>query len=397
MGDKNTISYKNARFRLNLKDSRGVSLLLIIFLVTVVAAAAVGVLTMGVKLRDVKKEDMVMDRLDVIHRALQRYYLSHHDLPPSFNTTPPYTVPAKALSLPQEYRFDKAGQFIRYDRFPFSSDTLDITGLTVNGKQVAAVLVAPGYDRKISDDNSDANGTDYIDAEDDIVVSVPLNAEAMKIATRAVAVLQAAAKAYDGQFDVGNYDAQFDNKNNDGDINYTPIDPGVDGVYGTPDDVPPPIWVDPDGIPANGDEYYNYHRTVNLTPDSVIDEDDYAAAIGGSGTGCVRYDKLDNDPERGTASLDGCATAAHDIVAVFGLSERYITDPWGNAYQWGSAGDYGGIAQTAVNDDDRDRHYWSFYSMGPDGTSGTVSGDTLDDITPTTDFIVGYHGTDPTP
>ncbi|RZB36046.1 MAG: hypothetical protein SRB2_02551 [Desulfobacteraceae bacterium Eth-SRB2] len=444
MGFEHSVSFLN-RIKGGLQNCRGISLLLIVFLMTAAAVSAVGVLMFEVKLRAVKKERMVPERLETIRRALQRYYLSHHDLPsPTYplNTDLNHTVPVKALNLPQEYRFDAAGQFIRYDRVPFSTDTVDIKGLTVQGKEAAAVLVAPGPDRQVEATNSEPSGqpndTIYDQTGDDIVVAVPLQAEAIKIATRAVAVLQAAAKAYDAQYDSLHYHAQFDNANNDGDYLLTTtmgatvlIDPGPDFILGTIDDfvdisdggdgfcdgtdVPPPRRIDIglDGIPDTADDTYDCRVLISLV--GKIDEGNemliahgyngYVPATGGNifSSGCVKVAQLTNDPERGTASLDGCTTAVDDIVAVFGLSERYAVDPWGNKYVWGSVEwvegpdphtDYGGLAETETSSGDtaRNRHYWSFFSSGPDETR-----DTPDDITPTTDRIDGYHSREPPP
>ena len=135
--------------------------------------------------------------------------------------------------------------------------------------------------------------------------------------------------------------------------------------------------------------------------DGVVDElDSYVAATGGSGQGCIRYGVLTNDPSRGTASLDNCSTGtpAYDLAAASGLNLFKLgynqnpafpqfLDPWGNQYQWGSAAAYGGLAQTSTQalDQARDPHYWSFYSMGPDGTANTS-----DDILPADDRIDGY-------
>lgn len=441
MGSEHS-AFSNQRLN-GFRSCRGISLLLIIFLMTMAAASAVAVLTFGVKLRAITKERMVPERLDTVRRALQRYYLSHHDLPsPTYaNAELNNTVPVKALNLPQEYRLDSSGEFIRYDRFPFDSGVVDIQGLMVQGEQVAAVLVAPGANRQIEPSNSEPNDTEYDQTGDDIVVAVSLQAEAIKIATRAVAVLQAAAKGYDAQYNIPNngqteYDAQFDNANNDGDYRLTTtrgatvsitIDPGPDGILGTSDDFDVvDISAGADGIFCTGDDVPPPSLNVNdpLDPfddtydcrvlirlNGKIDEgnevpvahsyDGYVPADGGVGTGCVRVGRLVNDPERGTASLDGCDTAAADIVAVFGLSERYITDPWGNAYVWGSVewvdsfggplSAYGGLAATSASDNGRDRRYWAFFSMGPDETA-----DTEDDITPV-NFIVGYYATEPPP
>jgi len=353
---------KSSRFFLSqpktgLSDCRGFSLLVIVFLITSVAVMAVGGLSLIVKLRAVEKERLVPERLDTIRQALQWYYLSHHDLPLSTDrdTDLDYTVPTKDLNLPQKYRFDSKGQFIRYDCSQTNEGTVDIQGLTVQTVKVAAVLIARGPDGQISPGNLENPYADPGESSDDIVVAVSLRVEAIKIAGRAVAVLQMAARAYDDQ---------FYNINNDGDTCY-------------------PIWSKDDmGTPDPSDDVYK-----TPLPIPFIDEDGYVPAEGGIGTNCVRYNQLTNDPDRGTASLDECSTAVTDIIDVFGLnSHRYAVDPWGNPYLWGSASEYGGHDILEEDDNIRNRRYWTFYSMGPDKIK-----DTRDDITPSTDRIDGYR------
>lgn len=422
--------------------------MLIVFLMTAVAVTAVGVLTLGVKLRSVAKEKMVPERLDTIRRALQQYYLSHHDLPDPATTTPPNTIPVTALNLPQEYRFDSSGQFIHYDCIidPPPVEIANIRGLTVFGSSLpeyAAVLVAPGPDKQIHPDNLSDPYADPAVPTDDVVVAVSLQAEAIKIASKAVTILQAAARAYDGQYNNPNdnpgdsnpeYDQPFDNANNDGSYGYSrirgigtgpdgifgtaddvlPMDTGPDGILGSSDDVPiidpglngtlgdaddepSPLRPGTDGIYFTADDFLQLNLVVPITVNNEIDESGYVAAAGGGAlsSGCVRVGQLTNDPDRGNASLDGCATAVEDIVDVFGLSERYITDPWGNAYQWGTAADYPPSFSHNIpeaEDDDRDRQYWTFFSMGPDESPNTD-----DDITSTRDRIPGYWGNEEPP
>jgi hypothetical protein len=136
-------------------------------------------------------------------------------------------------------------------------------------------------------------------------------------------------------------------------------------------------------------------------PETNLDEDGYAAANpdrdgdtvpDAPGQGCVWYGVLGNDPDRGVASLDICPgnTQAVDIAAVYGLGQRFSMDamgfpldPWGNPYRWGS-GD-AATTTTEAGDTGRGRWYWTFYSLGPDGTDRTD-----DDITPN-ERIIGYY------
>ena len=67
--------------------------------------------------------------------------------------------------------------------------------------------------------------------------------------------------------------------------------------------------------------------------------------------------------------LDGSGVIATMITQFSLNTEFYALDPWGNSYQW--LGDEPSPHPLPEN---------SFRSLGPDGTSGTVSGDTADDI-----------------
>lgn len=322
-----------------LGDSKGISLIFIIFLMLVVSMSVVGFLTFGAKIRSIEKDRITLERLDTIRQALQRYYLANQDFPDPSATSPTNTIPVKELKLPQQYRFDSSGEFIRYDseRIDLDDGTsrVDILGLRVKGRDAAAVLVAPGPDKQISASNREAPYADPEDPDnDDIVVAISLNAEAIKIASRAVDLLQAAANAYNAQFVeiTNNFDFDYDSL----------------------------TWS------VNIETCECVLTPLNLIFTPSLPE----AAIGGTEQGCIHYGRLENNPSRGTYTLDACGdNAAFDIAMVFGLGERYVRDPWGNPYQWGDV-------------DAVPRHQWRFFSMGPDGEAFTA-----DDITPTTDLI----------
>ncbi len=419
-------SFKHTRAILS--DRRGVSLMLIVLFLAALGIGVVGVMTFGAKLRQVEKERITSMRLERVRQALQRYYLSHHDLPDPKATTPENTVPVEQLNLPQELRFDQNGQFIHYNcvkiesvlrRYPEYRDeppVVDLSGLTLGVAKtpLAAVLVAPGPDKVIQSRDTE---THYVDPKegpgnDDLLVGITLKAEAVKIAAHAVAALQAAAKAYDAQFDA-EFENSSDNRirnrtgNNDGDLCYprwysyidphNPLDPTDDEIiYVTPAPYP---YVDEGNYEGNYSGDCEGMRGGPPRPFSQRFAGN-VRALGGNGIGCVRYGQLSNDPERGTASLDdddgpdSCwANAAHDIAAVFGLNKRYVADPWNRLYQWGRADRWcsgyimSGLecTDTPQRDAMRDLHYWAFFSMGPDPNG--VS----DDIVATSDRIGGYY------
>ena len=416
-----------------LHGERGAALIFVILVFAVIVTATMAGVGYKARLHQLERASLTGERLAAIEAALQRHYRLYRDLPDPANATPANTLPTDLLNLPQKYRFDEHGQFFHYATTRlFVDGPVDIRGTAVRGVPVAAVLVARGPDQLLQE-NSPPYAADPA-ANDDIVVGVALEAEAGRIARRDVEILQRAARAYDCQFWL---------KNNDADAVYQPP-PLPHSVW--QDDTPPvqvyefetvtdpvtglpvticfnPTWMprysgganyaidldcNNDGsddsrdnvadgtIPADDERIIKDLDYPELpTPEALIDEDGYAAALPGplnQGQGCVWYGVLGNDPDRGVASLDLCAagTQALDLIAVFGLEGRFLTDalgfpldPWGNPYRWG-AGDEG-TTEDADDDQNRDRWYWSFYSSGPDGADRSS-----DDIT-ANERIVGYY------
>ncbi len=426
-----------------LKNNQGVALVFMVLFFAAAATAAVVFISLGVKVKGIQKEGETQTRLSEIMNALQNYYLIHYDLPDASLSIPINSVPTALLNLPQKYRFDSNGQTIYYNRLPASGRMTTVRNTQVHGADpedlVAAVLVAAGPDKSIDPSNQSPPYGDSVN--DDLVLGISLEVEALKIANHTVSVLQQAAKAYD---------SIFYGKNNDIDTLYSPPETiwvdltqptrvriwqqtGVDGsgnpIYG---------WVNTGAWHNNysGDNVTNYVTndttsptggTTTLTaiplgdeyvepfpldgayippqPESIIDEDGYTPAQGGAGSGCVRIADvttgilLTNDPDRGVASLDNCSstTPAYDLAVAYGLNlvklgydgaSSSLLDPWGNRYVWGAAQNFGTLAATSTSAFDRvrDRHYWTFYSAGPDGL-----GNTADDILPPADRIFGYY------
>lgn len=188
-----------------LKNNRGLTLIFIVLLFTAAATASVLFIAMGVKIKGIEKEGETQQRLNGIQIALQNYYLIHYDLPDPSLTNPVNSVPTDLLNLPQKYRFDSNGQMIWYDSTLVNGHMVTVRNTQVHGTTpqdlVAAVLVAPGPDKSINPNNLSSPYDDPVTpANDDLILAVSLEAEALKIAHHTVAVLQQAAKAYDSQF-----------------------------------------------------------------------------------------------------------------------------------------------------------------------------------------------------
>lgn len=425
-----------------LNNNRGLALIFMVLLFAAAATASVMFISLGIKVKGIQKQGTTQKRLSEIRTALQNYYLINYDLPDPSLTNPANSVPTVLLNLPQKYRFDSNGQMIHYGRLPANGHMTTVRNIQVHGlnpeNEVAAVLVAPGPDKSIDPNNLASPYDDPANpANDDIVLAVSLEAEALKVANHTVAVLQQAAKAYD---------SIFYGINNDLDTLYYPpetiwvdITPPTPVMQWVPPWIPTGAWhpnysggtfttYNPDGTTTTtaiglGNEYVEPYPQdvapyIPLPPESIIDEDGYTPAQGGTGSGCVRIADvgmlpvgvmLANDPDRGAATLDDCLDPitllprdpAFDLAVAYGLNlvklgydadSGSLLDPWGNPYLWGAAQTYGGLAQssTAAQDQIRDRHYWTFYSSSYDNVANTA-----DDILPPADRIIGYFLTPP--
>ncbi len=436
-----------------LKNNHGMALIFMVLLFSAAAATSVIFISLAVKVKNIQKESVTETRLAEIRTALRNYYRIHYDLPDSSLTSPINTLPTVLLNLPPKYRFDSNGQIIYYNRLPATGHMTTVRNIQVHGATaqdlVAAVLVAAGPDKSISPSNqSPPYGDPAAPLNDDLVLAISLEAEALNIASHTVAALQQTATAYD---------SIFYGINNDIDTLYYPpetrwvdttkptrvrvwrqtgTDISGNPVYGwrntnpaayhnnysgdnktnyiTNDTTSPTGGTTTLTAIASGDEYVEPEPLdgtfIPPQPESIIDEDGYTPAQGGSGTGCIRISDvtsgqlLTNDPDRGVASLDTCSsgTPAYDLAMVYGLNlvklgldadSNTLLDPWGNQYRWGAPNNFGGfitptgnLYQDRTADRNRDRHYWTFYSIGPDGLN-----DTSDDILPPADRIRGYY------
>ncbi len=192
-----------------------------------------------------------------------------------------------------------------------------INGIKVNGSSTGVgAIIISGGPNQQIDIVNHTTASSLLVAGDDLIVGVNFNQEATEIVLEDLQLLQSKVEAFDAQFE------------------------GVDN--------------DSSG---------------------GIDED---GCIADSGTGCPPTG--DNDPNCGRATLDNItfydcgsgagvnetASAAAFMTYLYNLSSHYIADSWGNPYQWSDPAD--------------PLKHHKFWSYGPDGSSGTVAGDTADDI-----------------
>ena len=281
-----------------------VELLLALGIAGIIAAFAISISS---SISGLSKQAMTKARMEKIAAKARQYYRSHK-VQVGAATTPADSVPvtSTALNLEQKYRLDGWGQFLYY-----RISTTSINGLTVNGSSTGygAVIISSGPDQ-VFDIVDHTTATTLLVAGDDMIVGINFNQEATEITLEELQVLQSKVEAFDAQFQ------------------------GINNDSGT---------------------------------DSDVDED---GCIADSGTSCPPTGS--NDPNCGRATLDsitnydcGSGTGSVEtsssvafIVDRYSLSNFYLTDSWGNPYQWSDP-----------TDPLKHHKFWSF---GPDGVSGTA-------------------------
>ena len=192
-----------------------------------------------------------------------------------------------------------------------------INGLKVNGGSAGVgAIIISGGPNQQIDIINYTTASSLLVTGDDLIVGVNFNQEATEIVLEDLQLLQNKVEAFDAQFE------------------------GVDNDSSG-------------GIDENG-------------------------CVADSGVGCPPTGG--NDPNCGRATLDNitfydCGSGAGvnetaSVVAfmtyLYNLSSHYLADSWGNSYQWSDPAD--------------PLKHHKFWSYGPDGSSGTVAGDTADDI-----------------
>lgn len=159
-----------------LADNRGFALLLVFIIMSAVTIGLVMLTKNAFKGERSGKNVVTVDRMNTVVKALGQYYLSHRELPV---TDADYRVPVALLSLPTKYRFDGWGKFLHYN---YASG---LRGISVDGKLMAAALVSGGSNQGIEAATRPGNGIIYFDvANDDIVMPVTLQSEAIELATK---------------------------------------------------------------------------------------------------------------------------------------------------------------------------------------------------------------------
>ncbi|MFH0813615.1 MAG: type II secretion system protein, partial [Pseudomonadota bacterium] len=183
-----------------LEMEKGFTLIGVVLLLLAIGIIAVIAGVLGVKLQFIAKERNTVNRMIVIRDASKDYYRGHRNLPDPAGTN----VPVQDLDVEQKYRVDAWGQYFYYNRITKTVDgispaTITITatniiGLSVNGKQVAGVIISGGANQTI--EPSTISGTTFTKTGDDIVVPINVQAEAIEIANNELHIMAKKACAY---------------------------------------------------------------------------------------------------------------------------------------------------------------------------------------------------------
>ena len=292
----------------------GFSLLEMMLALGILGVIAVFAVSITHSTRNLTKISDTRNRMKEIRRAAVDYYSGHRDLPSPGGAVGSYEVPVEpsALNLEQKHRMDAWGSYFHYDRASQSatnpSSRTVITGIKVDDKKVAGVIISGGPNQTIESSNPDNS---YSTAGDDIVLPISVAEQAFAIAMNDLEVLQAKAQAFDAIFAGINNNALSEN------------------------------------APA------------------VVDEDGCIEV-----SGCPQIGTT-NDPNCGTATLDSilssylfCSvsvdTPVQLIAGFYELGNSILLDPWLNGYAWGKPLDCG-VADSC---------YHKFFSYGPDGDLG---------------------------
>ena len=269
----------------NKIKNKGFSLLELLLALGILGIIAAFAISISYSSKNIVKTNNTKKKMQQTARAATEYYRGHNDLPPpagADNDEVPVAV--SELNLEQGFRLDGWGRYFHYDRALDGTLTArtDIVGITVNGRDVAGVIISPGPDQVIDPSNL---SSPYATTADDIVLGINVSEQALAIALNDLQVLQSKVQAFDRIF------AGIDNNANQ--------------------TVDESDCVRVEGCPSSG-----------MTNDPNC----------GSAT-------LDNIFTLPLSCGYAVSSAAAFVVDFYSLADSYGIDPWLNEYIWG--GSYG--------------------------------------------------------
>ena len=184
----------------NKLKNKGFALLELLLALGILGIIAAFAISISYSSRNIVKTNDTKKKMQKIARAAEEYYRGHGDLPaPAGTGSNEIPVGTSELNLEQTFRLDGWGRYLHYDRALDSTLTsrTDIAGLTVNGKDMAGVIVSGGPDQAIDPGNL---SSPYAATGDDIVLGINVSEQALAIALNDLQVLHDKAQAFDAVF-----------------------------------------------------------------------------------------------------------------------------------------------------------------------------------------------------
>ncbi len=358
----------------------------VLSLLGVIAVFAIGISN---SVQNMTKMTETKKRMNLIAEKARDYYRGHEDLPDPINPGVLNHIPVSQneFDMEQKYRIDGWGQYfyynrelnqgaITYDRSGVGPGSFTllvigalertlITGVTVDGKNVAGVLISGGPNQTI-EAATIGGDPDFITSGDDILEPIDVSTEAKEIVMADLKSLQSKVNAFDAIYE------GIDN-NNSGivDEDYA-CEQGRSSVGGAhpwdPDNwpvCPPNPDVNATAVDPNVGTFTLDYIKANIYNSGC-------AIIAGRPWGAITTGWAPWDPfARRSEIRDDCAR--YFIYSLFSMPVTTMIDPWFNGYIWG-CGDSICAHKYYTS---ADPHYHKFFSAGPDGLV-----DTDDDIIP---------------
>lgn len=338
---------------------RGFSLLELLLAMVIIGVVAAATVTLVNSVRHSAKAGETKQRMEIVAAKMQEYYRHQGNLPTpdgatlAADATLTGRVPVTALNLETRHAYDAWGQPFGYIIRTRATTDTDIAAITVDHiDNMAGVLISGGGNQTQESATWDSPNLVAASTGDDLVLAINVNREAMEVALNEVRELQRRVQQFDNLFTGSDHCRYVTN-------NYT-----NENIYSPPTTIfecPP---VNPSSYGGNNPNC----GTASL---------DLMAATntpGADSYGCQSY----VDP-LATGSPNG--TPLEVLVKYYGLSEQYLTDPWGNPYQWGCSDNTetgaSGVCDSGSDSPVRffrsDKQYRKFFSMGPSGCTGSVN------------------------
>ncbi len=194
----------------NKFKNNGFSLLELLLALGILGIITAFAISISYSSKSIVKSNDTKKKMQQIARAAKEYYRGHKDLPaPAGANNDEVPVATSELNLEQGLRLDGWGRYFHYDRSAVDDTPnarTNIVGITVNGRDVAGVIVSGGPDQVIDPTNL---SSPYVAAGDDLILAVSLSEQALEIALNDLQVLQSKVQAFDKIF------AGIDNNSNE--------------------------------------------------------------------------------------------------------------------------------------------------------------------------------------